>query len=156
MNRLDARWYCRAGRIADTPREYHGIALRLATRGATFRPPKPGDNDRDASGTIPFRTPDLPPSSAPAGLAVGFGPKELSPTLARRSQLAIHPADLSEKVRVGPPPPGATRGLGVFLASYCHPAVYASQQPLSMIIFDGGVWRLFTKVRRRRILGSTR
>jgi hypothetical protein len=37
---------------------------------------------------------ECPLSLAPAGLAVGFGPKELSPTLARRSQLAIHPADL--------------------------------------------------------------
>jgi hypothetical protein len=32
---------------------------------------------------------------------------------------------------VGPPPPGATRGLGVFLASYCHPAVYAPRARLS-------------------------
>jgi hypothetical protein len=31
---------------------------------------------------------------APAGLAVGFGPKELSPTLAAFAGLAIHPADL--------------------------------------------------------------
>jgi len=34
---------------------------------------------------------------------------------------------------VGPPPPGATRGLGV-LAFCCQPPVYASQQPLSMIV----------------------
>ena len=51
----------------------------------TPAPPKPGDNDRDASGKIPLRAPDLPPSVAPAGLAVGFGPKELSPTPAREA-----------------------------------------------------------------------
>jgi hypothetical protein len=56
---------------------------------------------------------------------------------------------------VGPPPPGATRGLGVILASYRHPAVYASQRPLSMIIFDGGVWRLFTQVRGIGILRTS-
>ena len=39
---------------------------------------------------------ECPLSLAPARLAVGFGPKELSPTPARRSQLAIHPADLAE------------------------------------------------------------
>src|SRR5215207_1248281 len=116
----------------------------------TTPPPKPGDNDRDASGKIPIRAPDRPPSLAPARLAVGFGPKELSPTLARRGQLAIHPADLSEKVRVGPPPPGATRRLGVFLASYCHSAVYASRARLSTFSTV-----LFTGVRRRRILRSS-
>ena len=34
---------------------------------------------------------------------------------------------------MGLPPPGATRGLGVLLASYCHPAVYASRARLSML-----------------------
>ena len=34
---------------------------------------------------------------------------------------------------MGPPPPGATRGLGV-LAFCCQPPVYASQRPLSMIV----------------------
>jgi hypothetical protein len=32
---------------------------------------------------------------------------------------------------VDPPPPGATRGLGVYLASCCHPAVYAPRARLS-------------------------
>jgi hypothetical protein len=44
-------------------------------------------------------------------LAAGFGPKELSPTLARRSRLAIHPADLLGPCG-SPAPPGATRKLG--------------------------------------------
>jgi hypothetical protein len=38
------------------------------------------------------------------------------------------------------------------LASYRHPAVYASQGPLSMNFFDGGVWGLFTGVRGRGVL----
>ena len=44
-----------------------------------------------------YRTtrPGVPSFISACGVsAVGFGPKELSPTLARRSQLAIHPADL--------------------------------------------------------------
>jgi hypothetical protein len=48
----------------------------------------------------------------PARLAVGFGPKELSPTPARPSLLAIHPADLSEGPCGSPAPrrhPGARR-----------------------------------------------
>jgi len=51
----------------------------------TTTPPKPGDKDRDASGKIPLRAPEIPPSCVPAGLAVGFGPKELSPTPAREA-----------------------------------------------------------------------
>ena len=59
-----------------------------------------------------------PPSSAPAGLAVGFGPKESSPTLAFAGD---SPRGLG-KSEVGPPPPGATRGLGVIgiLLSLSH------------------------------------
>ena len=53
----------------------------------------------------------MPSFISACGLAVGFGPKELSPTLARRSQLAIHPADLLDPC--GSPAPGATQGLGV-------------------------------------------
>jgi hypothetical protein len=37
---------------------------------------------------------------------------------------------------VGPPPPGATRGLGVFVAFRCHSSIYASQRMLSMGVFD--------------------
>src|SRR5829696_1815492 len=56
---------------------------------------------------------------------------------------------------VGSPPPGATRGLGVFLAFCCHAPVYASQQPLSIVVFDGGAWRLFTRVRGTELLRSS-
>jgi hypothetical protein len=119
-----------------------------------YAPPKPGDNDRDASGTIPLRAPDLPPSLAPAELAVGFGPKGAKPYASQGSLAGDSPRGPTRSL-VGPPPPGATRGLGVLLASYCHPAVYASQRPLSMIIFDGGAWRLFTQVRGIGILGSS-
>ena len=55
----------------------------------------------------------MPSFLSPTRLAVGFGPKELSPTLAGFAGLAIHPADHTSVVRVGPPPPGATRELGV-------------------------------------------
>ena len=50
---------------------------------------------------------------------------------------------------MGPPPPGATRGLGVFLAFCCHPSVYASDERLSTLplIFSpdvgGGCYRQF-------------
>ena len=56
---------------------------------------------------------------------------------------------------VGSPPPGATRGLSVFLAFCCHAPVYASQQPLSMLVFDGDAWRLFTRVGGRGVLLSS-
>jgi hypothetical protein len=52
-------------------------------------------HDNSSSGT------ELPPSQAPARLAVGFGPKELSPTLALASDSPRGPF----AVRVGPPPP---------------------------------------------------
>jgi len=51
---------------------------------------------------------------------------------------------------VGPPPPGATRGFGVLLASYCYPAVYASRVRLSTFST-----LLFTLVRGREILRSS-
>ena len=56
-------------------------------------------HDDSSSGT------ELPPSQAPARLAVGFGPKELSPTPAGRSRLTIHPADLQVYGPCGSPAP---------------------------------------------------
>src|SRR5215213_838632 len=56
--------------------------------------------------------PGVPSFLTPARLAVGFGPKELSPTLAGFAELAIHPADLL-RAPCGSPAPGATRELGV-------------------------------------------
>ena len=44
---------------------------------------------------------------------------------------------------MGPPPPGATRGLGVFLAFCCQPPVYASQRTLSRIVVNAGA-RLYS------------
>jgi hypothetical protein len=38
---------------------------------------------------------------------------------------------------VGPPPSVAIRRLGVLLAFCCQPPIYASQQPLSMIVNAG-------------------
>ena len=59
---------------------------------------------------------------------------------------------------VGPPPPGATRGLGVFLAFCCQASVYASTQPLSMID-NAGARRSIHECRGTRIgtriLGSS-
>src|SRR5215218_10353048 len=94
--------------------------------------------------------PGVPSFLSPTRLAVGFGPKELSPTPARRSQLAIHPADLSEKVRVGPPPPGATRELGI-LAMQLSPIDIR----LGGRFVNAHEASLFTQVRGRRILGSS-
>jgi hypothetical protein len=74
----------------------------------TTSPPKPGDNDRATSGTIPLRAPDIPPSSAPAGLGVGFGPKEPGPPPVREAYPTIHPEDLVGGYRV--PHPVAIRG----------------------------------------------
>jgi hypothetical protein len=74
----------------------------------TTSPPKPGDNDRATSGKIPLRAPDLPPSSAPAGFAVGFGPKEPGPPPVREAYPTIHPEDLVGGYRV--PHPVAIRG----------------------------------------------
>src|SRR5215204_659700 len=68
---------------------------------------------------------------------------------ARRSQLAIHPADLSEKVRVGPPPPGATRELGI-LAMQLSPIDIR----LGGRFVNAHEASLFTQVRGRGILGS--
>ena len=68
--------------------------------------------------------------------------ERVKPYASSLRQLAIHPADLLE-VRVGPPPPGATRGLGVFLAFCCHPPVYASQRTLSRIVVNAGA-RLYS------------
>src|SRR5215218_5460695 len=59
---------------------------RLVSR--TSRPPA---SSRVDAARMPFGHHKSPPSSAPARLAVGFGPKELSPTLQLR---AIHPKDL--------------------------------------------------------------
>ena len=64
---------------------------------------------------------ECPLSLTPAGLAVGFGPKELSPTLARRSQLTIHPADLQEDPCGSPAPqrhPEARRH-GYSVVTFC-------------------------------------
>jgi hypothetical protein len=51
-------------------------------------------------------------------LAAGFGPKELSPTLARRSRLALHPAPRA--------PPGSSAA-----RQFCCRAVYAPSTCLS-------------------------
>jgi hypothetical protein len=59
VNRPGARRCPVAGRTADTPRGYRGFALRLATCGATFRPPKP-------------RRPALPPVPEPPGRSPAF------------------------------------------------------------------------------------
>jgi hypothetical protein len=87
-----------------------------------------------------------PPSSAPAGLAVGFGPKESSPTLAFAGDSPRGPS----KSEVGPPPPRATRELGVL--AFCYQmVVYAWQQSLS----TPKMGSLFTGVRGIGILRSS-
>src|SRR5215210_1793508 len=75
---------------------------------ATTTPELVGQSgQRHVSRTIAPRTPQQPPSSAPAGLADGFGPKELSPTLFYQSDSPRGPF----KVRYGSPAPR------------CHPGV---------------------------------
>src|SRR5215211_8246810 len=55
--------------------------------------------------------PGCPLSLAPARLAVGFGPKELSPTPAEAGD---SPRGPPREGPCGSPAPGATRGLGVY------------------------------------------
>src|ERR687893_1127335 len=72
----------------------------------------------------------IPPSSAPARLAVGFGPKEEKPYA---SQVAGDSPLGSARSRVGPPPPGATRGLGASWLCCLHPEIYSRRTRLSTV-----------------------
>lgn len=54
---------------------------------------------------------------------------------------------------MGPPPPGAARELGVFLAFCCHVPVYAPQWALSMVVVIAGSECLFTRACVGRFLG---
>jgi hypothetical protein len=69
-----------------------------------------GKGCRDkAPGRVVARTP-VSPSSAPARLAVGFGPKEIKPYTSVQCPLAIHPKDLIGPIWVPrpPAPPGVS------------------------------------------------
>ena len=87
---------------------------------------------------------ELPPSLAPTRLAVGFGPKELSPTLLW-SDSPRGPLRRSVWVPRPPAPPGGSASK----AFCCHSAVYASDERLSTLslIFSpdvgGGCYRQF-------------
>src|ERR687889_2505989 len=90
-----------------------------------------GDEDarRDGPTRIADKAPRVPPSSAPTGLAVGFGPKELSPTLLG----ATHPQDLlSPKWVPRPPaPPGGSASWHSVVTRRYTPREGTCQRPRS-------------------------
>ena len=118
----------------------------------------PPPNPATTQAGVPQGPPRTPYTSffAPAGLAVGFGPKELSPTRAREAWLAIHPEDLIDPCWVPRPP--ALPGGSASLAFCCYPLVYAAQRTLSTIGNTGArrpIQRSTWKVRHIRGCSSS-
>src|SRR5215207_1861567 len=114
---------------------------------------------------MPFGHHESPPSSAPTRLAVGFGPKELSPTLPQALVRAIHPETNWVEIS-GPPPPRARWGLGVSALFSCWlrytPALRRCQHLLPLAPDSlyprrarGSGLPLFTELPRRLILGNS-